>query len=304
MAYFRCSTGSVSSGDGVALIVECDSNFAGATITATNGTDTYTQTCPSTSPYTVTFEDIAKGNWTVSGIIAGITYSESVLVQDYTVELQSTISKTITVYSANNDTVSYIGLDNQTHTITTNSSGQATATIEIFASGSTTLTFTSNVAKSTSNVSNNYTKSIEITSSTSAIYVMPDRAIYWYGYKPYEHSVKHESTSKSTITFNTNNVTMTASSDSGGYWCSMAFNTKINKNTLKAYVTGTTSAQRDIGRIPSYPITQKNIQNSGGSSTVITLNSVTSYNVASYQNQYPAIDMANGTIYLNAMWLE
>lgn len=70
-------------GDGADLIVTCTQNFAGSTITLTNGTKTYTQVCPLTSPYEVTFKSIAKGVWTVSGIAQGQTFSTSVTITDF-----------------------------------------------------------------------------------------------------------------------------------------------------------------------------------------------------------------------------
>jgi hypothetical protein len=88
MAYFECIIGGGGGGESdVNLIVTCSPNFAGKTITCTNGTDTFTQTCPSTSPYTVTFENIAKGTWTISGVISGQTFSQSVVIGDYTAQL-------------------------------------------------------------------------------------------------------------------------------------------------------------------------------------------------------------------------
>lgn len=90
MAYFRCSTGSASNGDGVALVVTCDQNFAGSVITATNGTDTFTETCPSASPYTVRFEDIPVGTYTISGVAQGQTFTTQYTVLDYSTGLYST----------------------------------------------------------------------------------------------------------------------------------------------------------------------------------------------------------------------
>jgi hypothetical protein len=89
MAYFRCSTGSASSGDGVALVVTCDQNFAGAVITTTNGTDTFAETCPSASPYTVRFEDIPVGTYTISGVAQGQTFTTQYTVLDYSTGLYS-----------------------------------------------------------------------------------------------------------------------------------------------------------------------------------------------------------------------
>lgn len=70
-------------GDGADLIVTCTQNFAGSTITLTNGVKTYTQVCPLSSPYEVTFESVATGVWTVSGIAQGQTFSTSVTITDF-----------------------------------------------------------------------------------------------------------------------------------------------------------------------------------------------------------------------------
>lgn len=181
MAYFRCSVGSGK--NDIPLIVTCSSDFAGTTITCTDGTTTLTNTCPSSSPYEITFKLPNAGTWTVSGTVSGTSYSESILVQDLSIDLLVNVDISVDVYSAANDTVSYTGLDGQTHTITTDSSGHASATITIDAHGSS-ITFTSNVAKNPDNLSNDYSKSISLTPSTSSIYVMPDgEIVYWYGYR-------------------------------------------------------------------------------------------------------------------------
>ena len=61
---FRCTL--ASGGGALILTVTCDSDFAGQTITCTDGTTTLTQTCPSSSPYTVEFKIPNGGIWTVS----------------------------------------------------------------------------------------------------------------------------------------------------------------------------------------------------------------------------------------------
>lgn len=178
MAWFRCMVGG---GNALELIVTCSSQFAGKTITCTDGTSTLTATCPSSSPYEITFKLPNYGTWTVSGVISGQTYSESIIVQPYELELKSNIDLSVDVYSAANDTVSYTGLDGQTHTITTDSNGHASAIITIDPNGST-YTFLSSVAKNTTDLSSAYSKTIALTSTTSSIYIMPDHSFYWYGY--------------------------------------------------------------------------------------------------------------------------
>lgn len=76
-----------ATGSGSSLIVTCSDQFAGKTITCTNGTKTYTRTCPSTSPYEVVFKGVAPGTWTVSGVVEGSTYSQQVVITDFDVIL-------------------------------------------------------------------------------------------------------------------------------------------------------------------------------------------------------------------------
>ena len=194
MAYFECVIGSGGSSADIPLLVTCSSAFAGLTITCTDGTTTLTAQCPSSSPYEILFSLPNDGTWTVSGTISGTTYSESILVNNFEVELKNNIDLAVDFYSAANDTVSYTGIDGQTHTITTDSSGHASATITIQPTGSS-LTFTSSVADDITLPSSgqqsyempsslgNYSKTIALTSGTTEVYVMPDNVIYWYGYK-------------------------------------------------------------------------------------------------------------------------
>lgn len=72
---FRCT---LASGGALILTVTCDSDFAGQTITCTDGTTTLNQICPSTSPYTVEFKIPNGGTWTIS---SG-TDSTSVVIPD------------------------------------------------------------------------------------------------------------------------------------------------------------------------------------------------------------------------------
>lgn len=88
MAYFHCLIGGGSSGGGYELTVTCDAEFAGTTITCTDGVTTLTQTCPSSSPYEVVFAIPNGGEWTISGIISGQTHSASIDIPD-SLELHS-----------------------------------------------------------------------------------------------------------------------------------------------------------------------------------------------------------------------
>ena len=182
MAYFDCIFSGGSSGGGYELTVTCDSAFSGTTITCTDGTTTLTQTCPSSSPYEVVFEIPNGGDWTISGTTGGHTVSTGVSIPT-SAELIATIQQTVTIYSAKEDTISYVDIDGATQTITFASGATSKqVTIEIEPNGNS-FTFTSGVAKDPSNLSNDYSKTVTITDSTTEVYLMPDNALYWYGYE-------------------------------------------------------------------------------------------------------------------------
>jgi hypothetical protein len=184
MAYFHCLIGGGSSGGGYELTVTCDADFAGTTITCTDGVTTLTQTCPSASPYEVVFELPNGGDWTISGVVSGQTVSTGVNIPT-SASLIATVQQTVTIYSAKEDTISYTDIDGATQTITFASgetSKQVTITINL--SGSS-ITFTSSVAKNPNNLSQDYSKTFTITTSTTDIYLMPDavKTLYWWGYE-------------------------------------------------------------------------------------------------------------------------
>lgn len=78
-----------SGGDGADLVVTCSDAFAGSTISCTDGTTTFTEICPSASPYVVTFESIPTGTWTISGTVAGTIVSTSMTILDFTANLNA-----------------------------------------------------------------------------------------------------------------------------------------------------------------------------------------------------------------------
>ena len=75
--------------EAIPLIVTCSSQFAGTTITASDGTSTLTETCPSTSPYEVTFILPNDGSWTISGTASGQTFTTSILIEPYETTLNA-----------------------------------------------------------------------------------------------------------------------------------------------------------------------------------------------------------------------
>lgn len=92
MAYFRCTAVSGGSGVGNTIVVTCDAEFAGATVTLSDGTTTQTKSCPSSSPYEVEFNGVEEGTWTVSATYDGETYTETVVVANKPVYLSAAFS--------------------------------------------------------------------------------------------------------------------------------------------------------------------------------------------------------------------
>lgn len=172
MAYFRCSAGA-DAGGGATITVTYNSSFYNKTMTCSNGTKTYTKT--TTSSGSTEFKVSDEGTWTIT--CNGV--SRTVLVTlNYTTQMA--VTKTVTVYSAANDTVSFTDAVGS-KTVTTNSSGQGSVSIT-FIPPSQSITFTSSVAKNPSNLSAAYSKNINLTESISSIKVMPNGALYWYGF--------------------------------------------------------------------------------------------------------------------------
>lgn len=87
----------------------------------------------------------------------------------------------VTIYSAALDTIE-CQFGNDTFYVPTKSNGQA----EVFLPKGS-ITFTSSIAKDPSDASLQtlYSKTVDVTNSTTDVYVMPDGKIYyWYGYEP------------------------------------------------------------------------------------------------------------------------
>lgn len=240
MAYFHCLIGGGSSGGGYTLTVTCDSQFAGTTITCTDGVTTLTATCPSASPYEVEFDIPNGGDWTISGVVSGQTVTTGVSIPT-TAELVAILQQTITIYSAKEDTVTYTDIygDTQTEVF---ASGQTSKqiTVDIDPSGSS-ITFTSGVAKDPSDLASDYSKTVTITSNTTEIYLMPDNVVYWYGYinGTIELSTANgwSGSTFNAPTYSTNYMTFTSpSSQFSGIYC------QFNANkTLKFISEGVTA---------------------------------------------------------------
>lgn len=164
--------------------VTLDADFIGETITCVNGGITISKTASSTS---LVFYPPTTGTWAISGEVSGTTYSVNAEVTSLStpvsVSLETLQTVTVTLYSATEDTVTFTDASGVQKTEVF-ASGQSSKqiTVDIEPSGSS-ITFTSGVAKNPNNLSNYYSKTVLITSNTTDVYLMPDNALYWWGYE-------------------------------------------------------------------------------------------------------------------------
>lgn len=175
--------------DAVKIYTVDDSHFsASITVTYPEGA---TVSCSKTgettqyatgSPYTFTVH--SSGTWTITGTLNGITRTHDVVIsttgQTESVSFEHTIS--VDIYSAANDTVSFTDI-NGAKTATTDATGKAEGVSITFSDFESGIVFTSAVAKNPADLSADYKKLIYLKSTDTALYVMPDEALYWYGYQ-------------------------------------------------------------------------------------------------------------------------
>lgn len=251
---FRC----VLAGGGTdefSLTVTCSSAFAGKTITATQDQTTLSEICPSSSPYEVEFLLPTSGTWQISGTIGSKTYTESVEIEA-TATLLDAGDVNVTVYSAPGDTLSYTDIYGNTRTITCGSNGSAQATIKTLSAGKLFF-FTSSIAKNPNNLSEDYSKAITISPSTSSIYVMPDKALYWYGFEKVPMTYVKD-TYGGAGTRNTNNFTIShyanVSNNNAFFYTTNTFNLSgcSSINAVIKY-SDTTSYLQNLGYINHIP---------------------------------------------------
>ena len=230
--------------------VTLDADFIGETITCVNGGTTISKTASSTS---LVFYPPTTGTWAISGEVSGTTYSVNAEVTSLStpvsVSLQVSITVTVTMYGAVGAVISYTDANgSQTQTLdNTGKKENVSITVE---PNSATIVFTdTTVAKNPSNLSNNYTKSVTITSGMTEIYVMPDNAIYWWGYEkvvvsavPYRPSDFGGTTIASpTITRNTTSMSIVEPSNAqgGAIWNNIDLS---NSSTVKSLCSIASSA--------------------------------------------------------------
>ena len=137
-------------------------------------------------------------------------------------------AQTNIIHSAANDTIYMMKDGSPLVLTTTDSNGVGTLDFTQFDDGVTYKLYSS-VAKDPNNLSNDYSKDIRVTKNkygcTTEAYLMPDGAIYWYGYSPYDSTITTYATINST------------EASSGGY-SGLAPTINRNVNNLESLLTG------------------------------------------------------------------
>lgn len=235
-----------------------DNAFRGLTITCASGGTTISKSAP-ISGNSMSFYPPSTGTWSVSGTYSGQPYSVDAEVTSLStavsVQLQTTQTVSVTIYSAVGDTITYTDIYGVSRMITL-SSDHTTATIDILPSGST-LTFTSSVAKNPDDLTADYSKSITITDATTEIKVMPDNSLYWWGY---ESSDLDDMTTTNgwswnkTMTAGTHNTNSVGFSTTANPYTISGVSSKnsINASILHGIYNGTTAVDGTYGYLITF----------------------------------------------------
>ena len=229
MADFATDISNISAG-GATITVSYSSTFYNKTMTCSDGTTTYTKT--TTSSGVTEFNVTDEGTWTIT--CDGISRTVNVVLN---YALSMAIIKTVTLYSAAQDTVSFTDATGS-KTCRTGNDGSVSVSIT-FIPPSQTITFTSSVAKNPDNLSAYYSKNINFTNSTSSVYVMPNNVLYWYGYTSSNledcTSANGWSGASVTPTHNTRDITLSGNS---------AISSKTKISITKGHVLGQVLSSR------------------------------------------------------------
>jgi len=278
----------------------------GATVTCSDGQTTLTAT---ESPYTFTV--YSSGTWTITGVLNGVTVTKNVVIstsgQTESVSFIHTIS--VDLYSAASDTVSFTD-ETGSKTATTDSAGKAEAVSITFSDFAPSITFTSSVAKDPDNLSNDYSKSVTLTTASTEVDVMPEarsNVLYWYGYE--SSDLENCSTANgwgpytfNAPTHNTNSIRLTGGTNT---WCGIG--NKTSKTIAKVHgISKSTAMVGNIG-LRTGITTQKDLSDSSQSdfanqtvtNTIQHLNA--SYN-GSYCGTFNWAGGREGEVY--ALWYE
>lgn len=215
--------------------------FRSLTLTCTDGVTTISKVAPS-SGNTMAFYPPNTGTWTISGTYSGTTYSSgSITVSSLSTPVSATIQTlatiTVTIYGAKQDVITFTDAAGVSHTVTFAAGATSKSeSLKIQPTGSS-ITFTSSVSKNPSNLSQNYSKNVSLTTSTTSVSVMPDKVLYWYGNQVNIKAVNEGGVLTFVApTWNTQNATVTLSGQKK--YCNFRPNTAVT--ATQAYCIATT----------------------------------------------------------------
>lgn len=210
------------------------------------------------------------------------------------------------VFSAANDEIYYFDENDIQQTLcTTNAEGKGYFDLTSLPEGE--YTFYSSVAKDPSNLSNDYSKTVQISHASEELRLLPDnvRLLYWFGYDSGDIEIATtsngwtESDSNGTTTYNTNNITtVTANNKQYGIGTKNSI-TGFNKAHCIVNVTPRTTEQTlfilRLGKDYTTMLASADLPNNAMAHTELSITNKTGYlQVYNY----------NTTQNIYALWLE
>lgn len=230
--------------------------------------------------------DSENSKWVNSGVAPGPTYTDI----------------TVTLYSAVEDTISFTDAAGISHSeVFASGQSSKSVTFKINPLGSTPITFTSAVAKNPNSLSDDYTKTISVTSATTEIKVMPDNSVYWWGYVGGDFEECNSANGWSyekpflTPTYNKRDILLST----GNNACGVSTKTAMS-GSFTAILTGTNAS----GNVYGYwnGETSKSLQEADQIS--ITSGTITKY-TKTVSNKYPVLFAVNNRAFtVHALWYE
>lgn len=214
-------------------------------------------------------------------------------------------AQTDIIHSAPSDTIYYMDNGSPVTLCTTDASGVGTVDWSDLPTGDITLY--SSVAKDADNLSNDYSKTITVTKNKVEAYLMPDTALYWWGYMANDCQdctsangwTKDVSTyTLNTPTHNTNDVYLTSTAVSAG---AIGTTHSVASGKTVKYIASCSYSTRMYRTTSS-----KNIYLSQSISEDNTTSLKTrSYTLTdTYPNVCIGIDSGSRNVTVNAFWLE
>ena len=281
-----------------------DNEFRGLTVTCANGGTVISKTAP-ISGNTMTFYPPSTGEWIISSTYSGVPYSTSATVVSLSTAvsaiLQMNVTVTVTLYSAVEDTVSFTDASGAKTEVFASGQSSKSVNIAIPPSGMS-ITFTSSIAKNPADLSQYYSKTVSITNATTEVRLMPNNALYWWGYvgdiedATPANGWSFAGYSLTTPTYNTNSISL-----NGGAYIINGIGSK-NKITGNVYLVATGVSTQ--GSKYGFLSVESSKSLVFSTQTNVTSNSISKYSISA-NDEYVVIDSDNNrAMTCHALWYE